>query len=65
MKKGTKTYHYSPLKFILCKVHKDGDQEYVTFIDGDSIEFAQQADIELPSLTAGEYLVFYQAKHNP
>ena len=65
MKKGMKPYYYAPLKMVLCKIIKDGDLEYVAFVDGDSIEMAQQADIELPSLTKGDYIVLYAAKHNP
>lgn len=64
MKKGTKQYFYAPLKMVLCKIVKDGDLEYVSFVDGDSIEMACQADIELPSLTQGEYVLLFAAKHN-
>lgn len=57
------TYQYAPIKIILAKVlskNKSG-KETLGFVEGDYMEHSI-ADIDLPCLSQGDYLLFLQAE---
>ena len=64
------SYQYAPLKLILAKIVKDKvinpssstpEQDSLAFIDGDYVQ-QSHLDIELPTLAAGDYVIFFQAE---
>ena len=78
LKKGREIYQYAPFQIILAKIVKDKqlnsqtttpETDVIAQVDGDLTKFHPQAHIELPGLTAGEYLIFIQARqyniHHP
>jgi hypothetical protein len=61
------SYQYAPLKLILAKVVKDKlvnpnsstpEEDSLAFIDGDYVQ-QSHLDIELPTLSAGDYVMFF------
>lgn len=67
------TYQYAPMKVMLAKIVKDKDinpssktpdDDVIAFVDGDYIQYSH-ASIELPGLSAGEYMVFFAAEWAP
>lgn len=46
---------------MLVKLAKESGEDQAYFLDGDSIQLSQQADMELPGLSKGDYLIFFSA----
>ena len=61
------SYQYAPIKLILAKILKDKvinpnsstpEEDTLAFIEGDYVQ-QSHLDIELPTLAAGEYVMFF------